>query len=156
MLVPKIPNNRLTKEIKEIVDIAVKLEGINKFVFNSPATDDEIATLEKLINYTLPEDYKEFLRFSNGMIMNNYSAEFFNTYDIIDFYDREKADSFPNDYIVIAEIIGDGEVLCLSSISGKFVRYYEGEKTFFDSFKEVLKNIIEHIKTVAEDYLLEE
>ncbi len=156
MLVSEIPNNSLTKEIKEIVDIAVKLEGINKFVFNSPATDDEIAALEKQINYTLPEDYKDFLRFSNGMIMNNYSAEFFNTNAIIDFYNRKKADSFPNDYIVIAEIIGDGEVLCLSSISGKFVRYFDGEKTFFDSFKEALNNIIDHIKIVAEDYLLEE
>ena len=156
MLVSEIPNNRLTKEIKEIVDIAVKLEGIYRFVFNSPATDFEIAALEKLINYTLPEDYKDFLRFSNGMIMNNYSDVFFNTNDIIDFYNREKADSFPNDYIVIAEIIGDGEVLCLSSISGKFVRYFDGEKTFFDSFKEALNNIIDHIKTFAEDYLLEE
>ena len=46
MLVSEIPYNSLTKEIKEIVDIAVKLEGINRFVFYSLATDIEIAGLE--------------------------------------------------------------------------------------------------------------
>ena len=46
MLAPEIPNNSLTKEINEIVDIAVKLEGIKRFVFNAPATDIEISTLE--------------------------------------------------------------------------------------------------------------
>lgn len=29
MLVPEIPNNSLTKEINEIVYVAVKLEGVN-------------------------------------------------------------------------------------------------------------------------------
>ena len=156
MLAPEIPNNSLTKEINEIVDIAVKLEGIKRFVFNAPATDIEISTLEKLINHSLPEDYKDFLRFYNGMIMNNYSADFFNIDMIINHFHQDKAEWFPTDYIVIAEIIGDGEVLCLSSISGKFIRYFDGEETFFNSFKEALNNIIDHIKTIDEDYLLEE
>ena len=88
--------------------------------------------------------------------MNNYSADFFNIDMIINYFHQNKAKWFPTDYIVVAEIIGDGEVLCLSSGSGKLVRYFDGEEMFFDSFKEALKNIIDHVKTVAEDYLLEE
>ncbi len=156
MLIPEIPNNSLTKEINEIVDIAIKLEGIERFVFNSPATNSEIDTLEKLINYTLPEDYKDFLKFSNGMTMNSYSADFFNIDMIINYYHQNKAEWFPADYIIVANIIGDGEVLCLSSISGRFIRYFNGEETFFDSFKDALRNIIDLIKSVDEEYLLED
>lgn len=156
MFIPEIPNNSLKNEINEIVDIAVKLEDIKRSVFNPPAADSEIAALEKLINYSLPEEYKDFLRFSNGMIMNNYSADFLGIDRIINYYLQDKAEWFPTDYIVIANIVGDGEVLCLSSISGRFVRYFDGEETFFDSFKEALKSIINHIKEVDEDYFLED
>jgi hypothetical protein len=90
------------------------------------------------------------------MIIDNYAADFFGIDRIINYYLQDKAEWFPADYIVIAEIVGDGEVLCLSSISGRFIRYFDGEETFFDSFKEVLKSIIDHIKEVDEDYLLED
>ncbi len=156
MFIPEIPNNSLKNEINEIVDIAVKLEDIKKSVFNPPAADNEIAALEKLINYSLPVEYKDFLRFSNGMIMNNHSADFWEIDRIINYYLLDKAEWFPTDYIVIAEIVGDGEILCISSVSGKFVRYFDGEETFYDSFKEALKSIIDHIKEVDEDYLLED
>lgn len=34
--------------------------------FNPPATEEQIANLEWQLEITLPEDYKEFLRFTNG------------------------------------------------------------------------------------------
>ncbi len=62
----------------------------------------------------------------------------------------------PDSSMTHDEIVGDGEILCISSVSGKFVRYFDGEETFYDSFKEALKSIIDHIKEVDEDYLLED
>lgn len=156
MYIPEIPNNNLTKELIEIVDIAKKLEEIETFEFNLPAAEIEIKALEEHINYSLPEEYKELLRFSNGMTLNGSTAEFFSTESIADFYDKEKTDSFPTEYIVLAHIIGDGEVLCVSSKTGKFIRYFDGEERFFDTLKEVLVKITDFIRTVYEDYLLEE
>lgn len=156
MYIPEILNNSLKNELVEIIDIAKKMEGIKKYQFNSSATNDEITILEKHLNYSLPKEYKNFLFFSNGMILNGFTAEFFNTNEIIDFYDREKADKFPNDYIVLAFLIGDGEVLCISRKTDKFIRYFDGEEQVFDSFKDVLSNIVNHIKVIEEDYLLED
>lgn len=34
----------------------------------------------------------------------------------------------PEDYVVIGEVIGDGEVVCFSKINGEFVNYFEGNK----------------------------
>lgn len=156
MLIPEIPNNSITKEINEIVEIAKKVEGIRQFEFYTPATESEISLLERIINYTLPKDYKDFLMFSNGMTLNGYTADFYNVDMLINHYRLEKAEWFPADYIIIADIIGDGEVLCISNKTGKFIRYFDGEERFFESFKEALRNIIEHIKVVDEEYLLEE
>ena len=156
MYIPEIPDNSLTKEINEIVEIAVKLNDIHRFDFYFPATENQISTIERIINYALPEDYKDFLRFSNGMLLNSHTADFLNIDRIINLYNREKAEWFPDDYIIIADIIGDGEVLCVSNKTGKFIRYFDGEETFFDSFKDVLRNIIDYIKEVDEEYLLED
>ena len=156
MLIPEIPDNSLTEELSEIAEIAKKLEGIKNFEFHVPATEDEISFLERIINYTLPDDYKDFLMFSNGMILNGYTADFYNVDMIISTYRLEKAEWFPADYIIVADIIGDGEVLCMSNKTGKFIRYFDGEERFFDSFKEALRNIIEHIKIVDEEFFLEE
>lgn len=155
MLIPETPDNSLTKEINEIVEIAKKLEGITRFAFHAPATESEISVLERIINYTLPEDYKDFLRFSNGMVLNNNTADFLNVDMIINDYRQEKVAWFPADYIEIADIIGDGEILCISNKIGKFIRYFDGEERFFDSFKEALRNIIEFIKEVDDEYLEE-
>jgi len=154
MDIPEIPDNSLTKEINEIVEIALKLNGIYRFDFYFPATENEISKIEETINYALPEDYKDFLRFSNGMLLNSYTADFLNIDRIINLYHQEKAGWFPADYIIIADIIGDGEVLCIWNKTGKFIRYFDGEETFFDSFKEVLRSIIDYIKEVDEEYLL--
>lgn len=156
MYIPEIPDNSLTKEISEIVEIALKLNEIYKFDFYFPATENKISTFERIINYALPKDYKDFLRFSNGMLLNSYTADFLNIDRIINLYHQEKAGWFPDDYIIIADIIGDGEVLCISNKTDKFIRYFNGEETFFDLFKEVLRNIIDYIKEIDEEYLLDD
>lgn len=46
--------------------IALKLD--HKIpLLNAPANDDEISTLETRLNINLPEDYKSFLKTTNGM-----------------------------------------------------------------------------------------
>ena len=49
MNVPNIPNNSLTKELKELVELCQKLEdyGEGPFKFAPPATEQEIAAWEQ-------------------------------------------------------------------------------------------------------------
>lgn len=156
MFIPKIPENNLKFQLEDLVNIAQKLEKIKKYEFNNPTNDEELKILETRLDFIFPDEYKDFLRFSNGLILNGSTAEFFSIEEIIKFYEKKKATDFPSDYIVIAFLIGDGEVLCVSSETGKFIRYFDGEEEFFDTFKDVLENIIQHIKTIEEDYLLED
>ena len=50
----------------------------------------------------------------------------------------------------------NGEVLCVSRKTGKFIRYFDGEEEWFETFKDILENIKVHIETIEEDYLLED
>lgn len=156
MFIPQIPECNLKTQIEELVNIAQKLEKIKKYEFNVPANEEAIIVLETHLKYIFPDEYKDFLRFSNGIILNGNTAEFFSIDEIVNFYDKKKAADFPNDYIVIAYLIGDGEVLCVSRKTGKFIRYFDGEEEWFETFKDTLDNIIDHIETIEEEYLLED
>ena len=156
MFIPKIPECNLKSQLEELVNIAQKLEKVKKYEFNAPANEEAIMDLEANLNFTFPDEYKDFLRFSNGIILNGSTAEFFNIDEVMKFYDKKKSADFPNDYIIIAFLIGDGEVLCVSRKTGKFIRYFDGEEEWFETFKDILENIKVHIETIEEDYLLED
>jgi len=64
--------------------------------------------------------------------------------------DTEKADWFPADYILLADIIGDGEMLCFSAQTGKFIRYFDGEEEIFETFTDFLEDMIQFIKKITE------
>ena len=66
MVVPNIPNNSLTEEIKEIVSLCQQLEDRYDSYFNPPASEEEIIAWENEHGITIPETYKDWLRFSNG------------------------------------------------------------------------------------------
>ncbi|WP_303835197.1 SMI1/KNR4 family protein [Ruminococcus flavefaciens] len=110
MYIPEIPNNSLSDEINEIVYIAKKTEHKVFFEFNQPATDDELLDLEKYFNTTFPESYKDFMHFSNGANIADAYIIFFNISEVKSL----QIATFPDDYIIIGKIIGDGEVLCIS------------------------------------------
>ena len=122
MYIPEIPDNSLKPLIEELVYIAKKLDsevsGRDRFrvmfEFNHPATLEEIDTLEKELNVSLPTGYKEFLVFSNGAQLCGNTAEFDRTTKVAKMDKWEKILDFPQDYITIANLIGDGEILCFS------------------------------------------
>ena len=50
----------------------------NKCKFNEPATEEQIATMEKQLGIKLPNDYKEFLKITNGFegLVNKFNVCF--------------------------------------------------------------------------------
>ncbi len=138
-----IPNNSLTEEITEIVTLCKTLEteyGNDAFCFNPPASENDIAEWENNHKITIPKSYKEWLEFSNGSHIINNTAQFFGINNL-----KIYNDCIPDDYVVIGELIGDGEVLCFSKTTQKIIRYNHGKTIEYKHFKEILNLILDII-----------
>ncbi len=161
MYIPDIPNNNLKPQLEELVYIASKIDTeVSEddkysliFDFNASATEEEIKKLEKEIDTSLPIGYKEFLFFSNGAQLCGHYAEFSNTARVAKINKLKKTPDFPEDYIIIAKIIGDGEILCFSKETGKIIRYYDGREITFDDFYLAFRWLLELIRNSAEEYV---
>ena len=136
-----IPNNNSLKEqIKEIVSICEELAkdyGDDASWFNPPATEGEISKWEEKNGVIIPESYKDWLRFANGAQIRMSLAEFYEINKI-----ELEYSGIPKDYIVIGSLIGDGELLCFSKSTGKFIRYFEKQIDEAESFTEIIYEII--------------
>jgi len=58
---------------------------------------------------------------------------------------------FPQDFIIIGQVIGDGEVLCISKSTGKFIRYFEGEERSFDDLNQFFVSLLKSMRRNAEE-----
>ncbi len=141
---------KLNQLIEELLHLAENLKDEREFEFHPPASETEIQELEQHLQVSLPEDYKNFLKFSNGAGLNHFTVELYPVSEIIRYSNMKKADWFPEDYIMLADIIGDGEVLCFSGKTGKFIRCFDGEEEIFETFTDFLEDIINFIKEITE------
>lgn len=161
MYIPEIPDNELKSQLEELVYIARKVEDevdaedwlSLKFRFNSPVSEIEIKEFEGSFGINLPSGYVDFLRFSNGAKLCGNIAIFDDIDRIARMNKLSKSPDFPKDYITIASIIGDGEILCFSKQTGKFIRYFDGREIVFDNFYAVFEWILMFIKESAEEYV---
>ena len=140
MKIPKIPNNSLSEEITEIVSLCEQLApeyGEDASWFLPPTSEEEIVNWENENNVSIPESYKEWLRFSSESQLRNVLAHFYNIEKI-----RLNSKGTRNDLVKIADLMGDGETLYFSKNSGKFVWDDHGNEEEVADFKLVLKEII--------------
>ena len=118
-----------------------------------PATDEEINYLETSLNIVVPIGYKEFLKISNGARLCGYTSEFLNIKRVVNLNKMETSPDFPKDYIMIADIIGDGEILCFSKNTGKFIRYFDGKEIVYDNFYKFIEWLINFIRNEVEEFV---
>ncbi len=139
MNIPKIPNNSLTEEIKEIVSLCQQLEpkyGAKSFSFAPPATEEEFSNWENRNGISIPETYKDWLRFSNGSDILSSLARFNGLQNFV-----VNSKIVPDDIVIIGTLVGDGELLCFLKQTGEIARFLDGEIKITD-FKAWLKNIL--------------
>ncbi|HEX9062679.1 MAG TPA: SMI1/KNR4 family protein [Clostridia bacterium] len=135
----ELQNNSLQEEIRELQGLCKRMEDmeINESRFDPPATEEEILDWERTNGITIPESYKEWLRFSAGSQIFTTTARFFGVKEIV-----VNKKHIPDDLVNIGELIGDGELLCFSKETGKILSLFEGEREDYDGFKEVLIEVI--------------
>ena len=137
-----LTGNSLEKEIRTILDIYDKYKDqLGHFEFAEPATEQEISDWERENGIILPESYKDWLRFSNGSTIDMSTAEFFGLEKITKHSNYDTC--LPDEYVWIGDMIGDGERLLFSKVTGKIVRNNHGEFTEYDSMKEILLEVID-------------
>ena len=137
MVIPEIPQNSLTQEIKEIVRLSKKLCDEHDFRFPPPATEAEILVQEQEINAKIPESYKDWLRFSNGVQLNGLLVKFLGVKTI-----GKGRQNISDEYIVIASVIGDGEFLCFSKETGDIAWEDHGKIKKYGTFDLFLRRFI--------------
>ncbi len=106
--------------------------------FNPPLTEKEIQDLEEYesrLGFKLPEAYREFLKFSNGAIIDELKIY---ELDMIGMPD----DYVPDDFLTITSIEGVPERMAISTEDGNIYMFWEGEKEDCD-FEDELMSLLE-------------
>ncbi|MDO5558332.1 MAG: hypothetical protein Q4F95_01905 [Oscillospiraceae bacterium] len=132
-----IPKNDLTDEIQELVEICQSFEDYYETEFYPPAEDEEIDKWQQLHEIKLPQSFKDWLRFSNGSVICDTAARFYDLGTIAALSDC------PDDCIVIGEFSQDGDRLSLCLSTGIYTLNENGKIREFDSFKKVLRKLID-------------
>ncbi len=134
-----LENNILKEEIKKILKLRDEAEAENNYSYSfaPPIDEEKMTSWEKETGITIPESYKEWLRFSGESTINGTTASFFSP-------EKFHSDYVPDDLVVIGSVIGDGEDVCFSKETGHFIRFFEGKRRReCEDFKGVLNDIIE-------------
>ena len=106
-------------EIKELCKEDMENYGERSTYFKEPATEEEILQWEKTTNIKMPKSYKMWLKLTRRCQIDSTLAQFY-------FPDTEQPRYVPEGYVMIGNIIGDGEIVCFSKNKGKFITYFEG------------------------------
>ncbi len=135
----KVPsNNSLKNEIEEILELCIQLQDNNISMFNEPVKEEVLLEWEKMNNIRIPESYKEWLRFSNGSIINGNTATFYDVYKFV-----VNNSMIGEELVVIGTLVGDGQFLCFSKSTGEFVWYDHGDEERYWEFNEILNIIMD-------------
>lgn len=117
-------SNSLKVEIEKLQKWCKKKEKndeLGRTFFADGISEEKMTKWEEENGVSIPESYKDWLRFSEECQIDGTTASFWGP-------DKFHSNFVPEDYVVIGEVIGDGEVVCFSKINGEFVNYFEGNK----------------------------
>src|SRR5690606_20230757 len=112
-----------------------------------PSTEREVAEVEGKLGVKLPEDYKEFLRITNGFSSPNDIEPSFERITEID-YLKNFAPEIIDAYDVLPEL--DNAIIVGAKLENedwrywKFANWYPGEHEF-ENLKEYFKNVLSFI-----------
>ncbi|MBR3025074.1 MAG: SMI1/KNR4 family protein [Oscillospiraceae bacterium] len=106
-------------------------------IFNEPATEEEIKRYEESHDIVLPEDYKKFLRFSNGAIIMDHWMKIYG----LD-YCGISDEMVPEYYYVIGEQVGDGERIAFDLETKEIFSFYDGSVSSW-RIEDEMKSLLE-------------
>ncbi len=96
--------------------------GYSKYAkFNPPAIEEDIVKFESTLNFPLPHAYREFLKFSNGAVIDGLEIYALGM-------TRMPEDYVPDNFLPITSIEGVPERMAISMEDGNIYMFWEGIK----------------------------
>jgi len=106
--------------------------GYSKYAkFNPPATEEDIVKFESTLNFPLPHAYREFLKFSNGAVIDGLEIYALGM-------TKMPEDYVPDNFLPITSIEGVPERMAISMEDGKIYMFWEGIKEDCDFEYEIM------------------
>ena len=131
-------NNYLKEEISKMIDLchySINEYGRCASYFGEGIPFEALTKWEELNKIELPRDYKEWLTFSKHTILQFDLAVIFPPQININ-------EGQGSDLVVIGRVIGNGESICISKSNQKIIRFKDGIRKEYSSFKEFLNNFV--------------
>lgn len=127
----------MEEEIKTIVELCNALQDEYESRFFEPVDENVMRQWENENKIMIPELYKEWLRFSNGAVIRGVLAHF---YGVEGF--EVNNPNYPEDCVMIGDLIGDGERLAFSKTTGKILRINHGRCREYNDFVSFLHRMV--------------
>jgi len=112
--------------------------------FNPPATEEEIVKFESTLKFPLPQEYREFLKFSNGARIMGEEIYGLDSIGSSDVY-------VPDGYLSISRVEMTSERLAISEENGKICLFWDLQKKPWD-FELELMNLLEECEECINEY----
>ncbi len=103
----------------------LSLANVTGLVKLEAASDEEIRTIEKQMNISFPEDYKNLLKMTNGFSTNK-GLVIFGTKDIIERNLTLEVEKYANDFMAIGDDSGD-ILFLIAKESGNIISLDSGD-----------------------------
>lgn len=141
-----IPDSSLSGYFAEIIRLCKEYPDELNCTFHAAAKKKDISAFENIYKLKLPSQLKELLMFSNGFSLSY--DDFFGLEEIGYYFNNWGAlkDDDGNEYIMIANVVGDGESIVFEKESGVFFWEDHGDFTEYGDISDILEERIEFIK----------
>ncbi len=128
----------IDRKIEKIQNIHKQFTNSYPSYFDIPANDSEIEMIEKANRVIIPLTYKKWLKKFRCCSIFGDTFRFFLP-ESSGYYN----DVVPGEYLVIGEIVGDGERICISKKTGKIVALYHDAVTEYDDFEVIIDAVLQ-------------
>lgn len=142
----RIKGNPLEQILLKMVDLCEEkgpVYGYKNTVIAKPATEEEITAWEKEQGLLLPDSYKDFLEFANGVQFFGHSEYIAGLQGL-----NPSEEYLGADYILMGEMIGDGTMICMSKSNGHVYIADHGEYEDKGEFAEFLEYFLDFLEGV--------
>ncbi|MCE4051399.1 MULTISPECIES: SMI1/KNR4 family protein [Bacillaceae] len=120
------------------------------FNFKKGATDKEISYLENKIGYKLPNDYKEFLQYTNGLKFRHYDAKISDIEDMLESYEIF---DYPDYMVVIGTSLSSQLQIAINLLTNEDDnRIYVVDPIADDYFVSINSNFTEFLNRFLSSY----
>ena len=138
-------NEQVKNAYEKIKMLCEKLDNADYSEFSNAATMEELDLWQKENGVVLPENYKEWLLLSKYSYIAGGVLELF-----MPSKNGYYGQLVPEEFIVVGNVIGDGERMCFDVNMGEFVRYDHGYIREVGDFTNILNWAIEYLEIMLE------